>query len=883
MIGSKSQRPLIIIDGYGFIFRAYHVQPPLVSPDGTPVGAIYGFTSMLIKVINDFKPEHAVVVLDSKGKNFRHDIFPRYKANRPPAPEELVVQLELVQQAAEALNFKCLAKSGFEADDIIATLATKASFIKKDTIIISSDKDLMQLVDKHVKMYDPTKSKYINDEDILAKFGVTANKVREVQALMGDSSDNIPGVAGIGPKTAAQLINSHGSIKEVFKSFDNLTLRHQKLLKDNKETAILSWNLVGLDHNVDIDKDIENFHWKAPELTQIASFLHQHGFKSLERRIETLFNLQIINKPSTENNTKSHESNFQSIQVTDPKQLIPLINIAKEQGYIAVYLKKHNDNLSLTISDGHNTIYIVDYYQDMVTELNNDLFSYSANKVINIEIIQIVHSMFSDKAIKKITYNVKELMHSINCTLHSFEDLMLMYYVANAGKSTFELNDIFNLDQKELENTKIIKYFCTYYHKLKNNLIKNNILHLYESVDLPLSYILHDMEQLGIQVNISLLNKLSLELSTKINTLKKEVFAIAGQEFNIASPQQLGQILFEHMKLPFGKVSSKSKNYSTNVDVLEKLHIEGYEIAQLLLEYRHLTKLKNTYTDKLPKQVKVHTNRIHTTFLQCSTSTGRLSSVHPNVQNIPTRTEEGNKIRSAFIAKDGCQLISADYSQIELRIFSHVANIEVLKQAFIDKKDIHAQTASQIFNLPLEQITPDIRRKAKAINFGIIYGISAFGLAKQLGISSKEAAEYIKRYFTEYPGIQTYMSDTIEFAKTNGFVQNLCGRKCFIPTINSSKHTLRSFGERAAINAPIQSLAADIVKMAMININKALYKRNLSTRMTLQIHDELIFESPNDEINTVMPLIKSTMQKQYIADIDLSVTINHGSNWEEIH
>ena len=882
----EEKKPLLIIDGYGFIFRAYHVQPPLTSPSGIPVGAIYGFTSMLIKLISDFKPEHAVIVLDHGGKNFRHDLYNDYKANRPPPPDDLVAQLKLVKTAAQSLNFTCLSKQGFEADDIIATLANRATSLQRSALLISSDKDLMQLINEHVGMYDPVKSKYITDEDIFAKFGVEALKVREVQALMGDKSDNIPGVAGIGPKTAAQLINQFGNLDGVLASIDQIkNARLQELLKTYSKDALISWKLVGLNNNVDIDQDIENFHWNPPETEKISNFLNEHGFKSLNKRIENLFSVKIEKSPESVRTHKKAENSV--VEVTKTSQLELLIHEVKISGQLAVNIQLAENVTSLILSAGSD-LYLIPY-KEQLSEAS-DLFSYTSSKSTSINFNKHIHDLFEDGSIKKITYNLKELLRRCCCNLKSFDDLQIMDYVLSAGKKSKDLAGIVQhyTKHQQYENDKceieLTACFLECYRQLTCELFNNKALHLYEDIDLPLCYILHKMEQAGVKIDTNHLVKLSEEFAKKITDLEKKIFTITGEEFNIASPKQLGEILFGKMHLPFSKTTGKTKSYSTSAYILEKIQEEGYEIADLLLEYRHLTKLKNTYTDTLPKQVDPENNRIHTTFLQTATSTGRLSSIHPNVQNIPTRSEVGNSIKAAFIASPGTKLISADYSQIELRILSHVANITSLKQALAENNDIHAQTASQIFNLPFDQITPDIRRKAKAINFGIIYGISAFGLAKQLNISRKEASDYIEKYFKEYPGIQKYMSETIEFAKENGFVQNLIGRKCFLPTINDKNHALRSFGERAAINAPMQSLASDIVKMAMITLDKELATKSMKTKMILQIHDELIFEAPEEEVDDASKLIKSIMENSFTLDVNIRVEVHAaGNNWQEIH
>lgn len=886
MSNDKNLKPLIIIDGFGFIFRAYHVQPPLVSPSGDPVGALYGFTSMLIKLIADFKPEHAVVVLDHRDKNFRHNIYKDYKANRPPAPDDLILQLGLVEKAAKALNFECISRAGYEADDIIATLAHKAIESKREVIIVSSDKDLMQLINGHTKMFDPVKSRFILEEDVITKFGVKPNKVREVQALMGDSSDNIPGVAGVGPKTAAELINQFGDVEAVLASIDQIkSKRQQELLRASAENARISWKLVGLECNVDLDHDINEFRWKAPSPEHISEFLSEYGFKSLNKRIESLFNLKIQENNTLESVPIKENTKAKIKEINSDQEFTRFIKLAERYGILSVSFKKQGDSIKFVFSV-NDELYIVPHTVEY--HRPKDLFDFSKNKSNSSDFSSRINELFADSSIKKITFNLKELLKICDCPCRAFEDLQLMDYVLTAGKKGRDIRaliqDVSGIEiPKEGAIETLDLYLIDCYHSLYSELFKNKLLHLYQDIDLPLCNILNDMEKEGIKIDIQYLEKLSKEFAIKISELETSIYRIAEEKFNIASPKQLGEILFGKMNLPFAKTTGKSKSFSTNVDILEKLHEEGVEIASLLLEWRHLTKLKNTYTDALPKQANPGTSRIHTTFLQAATTTGRLSSTNPNVQNIPTRTKEGSSIRAAFIASAGKKLISADYSQIELRILSHVANIEPLKKAMAENRDIHAQTASQIFGVPIDEIDSELRRKAKAINFGIIYGISSFGLAKQLNISRYEASDYIERYFKEYPGIQKYMSNTIEFAKENGYVENLLGRKCFIPTINDKNHTMRSFGERAAINAPMQSLASDIVKIAMINIDSEFKKSSMQTKMILQIHDELIFEAPEAEVGEAMKLIKKIMESAINLDVRTDVEVKSGINWREIH
>lgn len=871
----KPLDPLLIIDGYGFIFRAYHVQPPLTSPQGDPVGAIYGFTSMLLKLLGDFHPRYAVVVLDHEGKNFRHDLYNNYKANRPPISDDLKSQLKMVREAAEALNFMCLSKQGYEADDIIATIARKFEAQNHPAIIISGDKDLMQLTGENVKLYDPAKYKYITEDDIIKKFGVAANKVREVQALMGDKSDNIPGVPGIGPKTASQLIAEYGDVQGLLNSIEKLSPRHQQLFTDYKEDALLSWKLVGLDEKVDLDIKLDDFIWAPPSIEKLSHFININGFKSLHKRTESLFNLKLSTGQDSYHTPQVALETKEKIRISEDSQLADFTKYIKKTGMFAFDVK---DNF-FTIYDGRN-IYQIELVGQL--EYQEDIFSYVENQSRNKEIQDQFYKLISDPAIKKIVWDAKNLQKVLGRNIEAAEDIMIMDYVLNAGNKDRTIADILGLGVPE-EN-KLWGYIDCYNLLLKE-LISQKHLHLYKDIDLPLYPILKNMESEGIKIDVSYLARLSSEFNEKITQLEQMIYSEAGREFNIASPKQLGVILFEELKLPFGKLQAKSQAYTTNVDILEKLKLADYKIADLLLEYRHLSKLKNTYIDSLPKLADQQ-HRVHTTFTQCSTSTSRLSSINPNLQNIPIRTQEGEKVRAAFIAKPGCKLISADYSQIELRILSYVANISSLKDAFKHGIDVHTQTASQIFKLPIAEISADIRRKAKAINFGIIYGISAFGLAKQLNIGQKEASEYIKRYFEEYPGIEKYMTNVTELASKNGFVTNLLGRKFFLPSINDKNHALRSFAQRAAINAPMQGLAADIVKIAMINCTNMIKTQGFKTKMLLQVHDELIFEAPENEVEIIMPLIKSVMEEPIITKTDilhLKVEIKAGNSWQDIH
>lgn len=862
---SPNSIPTLLIDGYGFVFRAYHVQPPLTSPAGEPVGALYGFTSMLIKLLNDFRPSKCAVVFDGHGKNFRHALYPDYKAHRPPVPEDLKTQLPLVRLAAAALSFPIMEKEGVEADDVIATMAKNLADKGEKVIIVSSDKDLMQLVSDNVIMYDPMKSRYFDADAVFEKFGVGPERVRDALTLMGDASDNIPGAPGIGPKSAAELINELGSIEDILRQTDKIKQdRRRRIIEENEEQIKLSFELVGLKYDIDVQLN-HNLDWNSPCRKTLSEFIAQYGFKSLMGRAEKLFGMDL------EEGSKKTEPNIITKEIDNDKALDDLLKSARNNGYISVFLDEHT-KLNLAKDNKHH--YIITEGLNKIPD-QTDLFSLKPSKIK----LDKLYEAFGDPSLKKITFDLKKHIHFFrelkpNIEFEAFEDLALMHYATTAGLPQASAKEFIELNP--------ITSFMLTYNEYIQTLKSNSALSLYHDIDLPICHILAKIEDDGVKIDQSMLAKMSKDFEGEIKSLEQKIYTIAGTEFNIGSPKQLGEVLFEKMGLPAGKVSKKTKTYSTNVEVMENLSLAGFEIADLILRYRAITKLKSTYTDALPKQINPKTGRVHTNFVQNLTSTSRLSSQEPNLQNIPIRTPEGALIRNAFIAEKDNILISADYSQIELRLLCHFADAPNLTKAFTDGMDIHTSTASEIFRIPMEEINQDVRREAKAINFGIIYGISAFVLSKQLGIDVKKAAEYIELYFEKYPGIKKYMEDTKEFAHKNGFVENILKRKCLLPLISNKNYAMRSFAERAAINARLQGSNADIVKLAMINLAKIFKEQNLKTKMILQVHDELIFETPQSELDKIAQIIKREMQNVTTLKVPMIVDVKVGKSWGEM-
>lgn len=864
---SKQDQHLVLIDGYGFLFRAFFACPPLKRMDGTNVGAVFGFTSMLIKVILEFCCSHLAVVFDVGGKNFRHQIFPEYKSHRPPAPEDLIPQFPLIREAVASLNIDILEKQGFEADDIIATYAKMASNQGIRVTIISSDKDLMQLIDDNISLYDPLKAKAIKAEQVMEKFGVRPDQVQDVLSLIGDSSDFVPGVAGIGPKGAAELISQFENLENLYQNIEQLKPSKRKdSLIENKDLAFLSHKLVELCDHVEMPYSLDDLRIKIAHVEQFKEFLQKQSFNSLYQRAEKICH-------DFHKKNGHHHDPLRSTKIKELKEKDELKNWLDKKAHSSGVLSIILEADLLIISADISEVIIINCQRNTGLFQNNHHFS---------ELKQILLPFLENNSITKIVHDAKRLYHLFGKAWVA-EDLQLMSYLLNNGIHNHDFKTLIQTYasfEQGMEFNPWLCHSCTFMlqlaTKFKQRLIEEKLFVLYERIEKHLPQILYQMEMVGIKLDRDRLTEISQDFAARSKILEEEIYRQAGSSFNLASPKQLAEVLFNQMGL-----KAKNNKNSTNAEVLEELALEGHEIADLILKWRHLTKLNNTYATSLGALCDEN-SRIHSNFQITNTSTGRLSSINPNLQNIPTKTEDGIKIRSAFIAEKGYTLLSADYSQIELRLLSSMANVETLKQAFIEGKDIHAITASEVFNVELSEVSKELRQKAKAINFGIIYGQGAFGLAANLGISKKIAAEYIENYFKHYPGIKDYMEKTKDFARNNGFVETLFGRRCYIKTINDTNVQIRNFAERAAINAPIQGTGADIIKKAMIVLDAELRKLKLPANILIQIHDELLLEVREDKLEEVSKLTKKIMESVISLSVPLIVDVSSGKNWAEL-
>jgi len=909
-----------LIDGSGYIFRAYYALPPLSrKSDGLPTGAVNGFCIMLHKLLEDSrsdasknKPTHFVVIFDSARKNFRNEIYKDYKANRSEAPEDLVPQFEYIRKSVDAFNVTSAEMLNYEADDLIATYTDQ--IIKKGAkvTIISGDKDFMQLVKPGVRLYDPMKSRVLGNKEVKEKFGVEPSKVVDVQALAGDSSDNVPGVPGIGIKTAAELINKYKSLETLLEKAHEIPQnKRRETILENKNKAILSRKLVELKNDVPVKQKIETFTLKKINKEKLYDFLREMEFNRLLSQVISRYGETFEQKVKNLKKTPIFDlKKYQTILKIN--QLEEWIKKIEEKGIVAVdtetsSLNPHEANLvGISLCSGPGTACYIPL--EHITE-----------KVLEKKIVlKKLKNILQDKSIKKIGQNIKFdfiILLRNEIKLDPIEDTMLMSYALDAGKhrhnmdnlSEIHLNhkpisfkEVAGTGKKQISFNKVpIKLATQYaaedadvtfrlYTFFRERLDKEKLLKIYELFEKPMVNLLSQMEIEGIKINSSFLKELSKKFDNKIKKLEKEIFSIAKREFNIGSPKQLGEILYNELKIAKIKKTKKG-GFATSAAVLEDLAFTGHKLPRIVLDWRQLTKLKNTYTDALPEHLNAKTNRVHTSFLLAATTTGRLASSEPNLQNIPIKTEDGKEIRKAFIAERNHSLISADYNQIEMRILADIADVKELKKAFKNNEDVHSLTASQVFDIPLNKIDKETRRRAKAINFGIIYGISQYGLAKQISVSNSEAAEFLKSYFKKFPEIKDYMNATINFCRKSGYVNNIFGRRCYITGINDKNYNVRNFQERAAINAPIQGSAADIMRLAMIKITSEFEKNpNYKTKMLLQIHDELVFETPQDELEKIVPIIKKNMldassSEHHQFTIPLTVDINSGNNWGEAH
>ena len=904
---------IVLIDGSGFIFRAFHGLPPLTRPDGTPVNAVLGFTNMLWKILRDSEASYFAVIFDTARKTFRSDIYPEYKAHRPPPPDELIPQFDLVRDATRAFNVPSLELRGYEADDLIATYTRRAREAGMRVTIVSSDKDLMQLVvDHQVVLLDHFKNREIGADGVREKFGVGPDKVIDVQALAGDSSDNVPGVPGIGVKTAAELINKYGDLDTLLARAGEIKQpkRRQNLL-DFADQARISRQLVTLDQDVPDLEPLENLGRRDVEPDALMAFLKEQGFTAAIARIGS--QLGVKGGTAEQKPAPPAESDYSLVQAIDALEI--WISRAREAGTVAFDTETTSLDagradlvgFSLSIRAGEACyVPLAHRAPDLLADAD------TMTQIPLADALAALKPLLEDPAVLKIGQNIKydmRIMARYGLAIAPIDDSMLLSYVLDGGLHGHGMDELSKLhldhapipfkevagtgknqitfDQVPLTNA------CDYaaedaditlrlHQVLKPRLVQEHMVTLYERLERPLAPVLARMEGAGIKVERAALARLSEDFAQRIAALEEEIHRLAGRPFAIGSPKQLGEILFDEMSLEGGK-KGKSGAYATGADVLDGLVAQGHDFPARVLDWRQLSKLKSTYTDALLEHINSDTGRVHTSYSMTGASTGRLSSNDPNLQNIPVRTEEGRNIRRAFVAEKGHLLLSADYSQIELRILAHIAGVDTLKQAFQEGVDIHALTASQVFGVPLEGMDPMVRRSAKAINFGIIYGISPFGLARQLGVAQGEAKAYIEAYFERYPGIKDYMERTKKEAHEAGYVTTLFGRRCHLPGINEKNPAHRGFSERAAINAPIQGTAADIIKRAMIVMEEALSEAGLKARMLLQVHDELIFEVPNDEIDATAEVARRVMSGA--ADLDVPLTVDTGAadNWAEAH
>jgi len=922
MSKNANGRHTCLVDGSGFLFRAFHALPPLTRADGTPVNAVLGFCNMLYKLASEIDCDAVVVLFDTKRATFRNDIYADYKANRPPPPEELIPQFPLVRDATRAFGLHAIEREGYEADDLIATYAAQAVAAGGRATIVSSDKDLMQLVGDGVVMMDPIRMTEIGPEQVAEKFGVAPDKVVEVQALAGDSTDNVPGVPGIGVKTAAQLIGEYGDLDALLARAEEIKQpKRRQTLIDNAELARISLQLVTLDREVPVDDPLDAFGPMSLDPEVLVPFLEAQNFDRLLARLRAEHGWEAHDSGAEAPGAAPQPTETSYELVTDLAALEGWAEAAYGAGRVAVdtettgldAMQAELVGVSLCIEPGHAC-----YIPLAHRPADGDLMGEMPQQIPLADALGVLKPLLEDPAVMKVGQNLKYDMlilarEPYDIAIAPLDDTMLMSFVLDAGahghgmdelsqlhlghatipiksligsgksQITFDMVPVDDARDYAAEDADITLRLD---HVLKPRLVAEHMVSVYETMERPLAPVLVAMEGRGILVDRAELARLSADFATRMSALEVDIHKLAGHPFTIASPKQLGEVLFGEMGLP-GAKKTKTGAYATGADILEDLAGQGHDLPARVLDWRQLAKLKSTYADALVEQINPQTGRVHTSYAMAGAATGRLSSTDPNLQNIPVRSEEGRKIRRAFVPQEGHVLMSADYSQIELRLLAHVAAIAPLVEAFQAGADIHAMTAAQVFGIEQDGMDPLMRRRAKAINFGIIYGISPFGLARQLGIPQGEAKAYIETYFERYPGIRDYMEDTKAFARTNGFVETIFGRRCHVRGIGERNPARRGFAERQAINAPLQGSAADVIKRAMIRMQPALDEAGLAARMLLQVHDELIFEVPEAEIEATTAVVKRIMEAAPLPArelaVPLTVDVGTAQNWDEAH
>jgi len=893
------KKTIYLIDGTAYIHRAFHAIRNLSTSRGFPTNAVFGFTRMLIKLMNEKKPEYAAMVFDAKGPTFRHELYDDYKANRPPMAEDMAVQIPWIKKVTRGFNIRVFEKQGFEADDIIATMASEAEKQGFDVVMVTGDKDFIQLITPHICVWDPMKDVYLDYAGVMEKYGIEPHRMLDVQAFSGDSADNIPGVPGIGPKTALDLIRRFQSLEGVYENIDSVTAKGtKKKLIEFKEQAFLSRDLVRIRSDVPIKYELESLKIGPPDNRVLAQVFKELEFRALQKEYPV----------ETDRSNKIYRA------LTDAAEVEKLAERLAEAGLFALDTETTGldtmtaglvgisfctrENEAFYIPCGHGP------------EAGKD----AARAVGCSDALGILRPVLEDPAIKKIGQNIKfdwAVLRRHGVDLKGvFFDTMIASYLLNPERQSHSLDQLAldfldhrmisykevteGLDKKggnfsDVPVKEAADYACEdaditfcLYSRFSGMLAEAGLTNLFETVEMPLVPVLMKMEETGILVDRDRLSMLSEDFSRRLKQLEKEIYDMAGERFNVNSPKQLGRILFEKLHLPVQKKTKKKTGYSTDVEVLTTL-AGIHKLPAAVLEHRSLSKLKSTYVDALFELINPDTGRIHTSYNQAVTATGRLSSSNPNLQNIPIRTEEGRKIRQAFIPKPGCVFLSADYSQIELRILAHCSNDPILIQAFRDGEDIHTRTASEVFRADPMMITPELRRQAKAVNFGIIYGMGPYSLSKDLGISVKMARTYIDNYFRRYSGVKAFIERTIETARREGKTSTELGRIRVIPNINSKNKNVRAFAERIAVNTHIQGTAADLIKLAMIRMDSEIEKRGLESAMLLTVHDELVFEVPKDELDAMKELVRGVMENIWPLRVPLVVNIALGRDWAEAH